>query len=122
MGFERIDLNYVPKDIGIEEFLEANSVELASSETEASIDKLLQHAKIIKDWRDRIDSIRYLQDKAATLAGNPVFITTEQDIARAVEALGGKNGTIDFAMFKQSIDIVLEGYRQMALVAITGAM
>lgn len=122
MSFDRINLDYIPKDIGIEEFLKASSVEMATSDTQASMDKLIMHARIIKEWRDRIESIQYMQDNAAKLAGNPIFITTESDVARAVEVLGGKNGTIDFDMFKKSIDIVLEGYKQMALVAITGAM
>jgi hypothetical protein len=122
MSFERINLEYLPKDIGLEAFLEANNVEAAKSESEAAMAKLLMHARIIKEWNDRIDAIKYLQDNAAKLAENPVYIATEQDIVRAVEVFGGRNGTIDFAMFQKCIDTVLEGYKQMALVAITGAM
>lgn len=122
MSFDRINLAYQPKDIGQEGDIAATAIEKSTTETAAAMDKLLMHARVIKEWRDRIDAIRYLQDNAAKLAGNPVFITTEQDVARAVEVMGGKNGTIDFEMFQKCVENVLEGYRQMALVAITGAM
>ncbi|MDD2231043.1 MAG: hypothetical protein PHY48_16770 [Candidatus Cloacimonetes bacterium] len=121
MSFDRTNLAYKPKDIGIEGDVVATSVEKSTIETEAAMDKLLMHARVVKEWRDRIDAIQYLQDNAAKLAGNPTFIATEQDIARAVEVMGGKNGTIDFALFQTCTENVLEGYRQMALVAITGA-
>ena len=122
MSFERVDIKYTPKDIGLDQFLEKNGVELAQSETEVAMAKLLNHARIIKEWQDRIDAIKYLQDNAAKLAGNPIYITTESDVARAVEVFGGKDGTIDFAMFKKCVDVVIEGYKQMALVSITGVM
>jgi hypothetical protein len=122
MSFDRVDLQYIPKEIGIEEFLKESSIDLAVLSTSEAMDKLLLHARVIKEWRDRIDAIKYLQDNAAKLAGNPVYISAEQDICRAVEVLGGSNGTINFKMFQEACDIVLEGYKQMALVAITGAL
>lgn len=121
MSFDRIDLEYIPKDIVTSKDERVSSVDVAASETRAVMEKLLAHAKSIKEWQDRIDGIKYLQDNAAKLAGNPVYIATDNETCRAVEVLGGKNGTIDFEMFKKCVDMVLEGYNQMALVALTGA-
>lgn len=120
MSFDRINLDFLPKNIGIEEFLNQSSIELSKSETDSAIAKLLEHTRIIKEWQDRIDAIKYLQDNAAKLAKNPTYASTDADVIRAVEVFGGKNGVVDFALFKECVDIVISGYKQMALVSITG--
>lgn len=117
-----MSLEYKPLEIGIEyTSKEDNPSSLHDIENEILVDKLLDHLNTIKDFRDRVDAIDHLIKGAEKLAGNPKYTTTDESLISDIKLMGETGNVIDFQLFKKSIDVVVSGYKQMALVAITGA-
>lgn len=123
--FNSINIQYKPAEIGNEL---VNKNDLGTNESSDNVlnqkitDKLLDHIRIIKDYRDRIDAIDYLISGANKLAGNPEYSTKDQYLISDIKSLGGTSNKVDFELFKKSVDIVIEGYEKMALVGMTGVL
>lgn len=121
-AFNKHILEHVP------EYIHNDDVQqLAGSATQVDNDievvqRLLQHLELIEEFKDKVDAVDYLSKNAEQLAGNPVFETNDEDILNAIASLGHTGNEVDFALFKECTEIILEGYRQMAIVSFTGVM
>lgn len=119
MSLDRSVLEYTPLEIA-SALKQAEADGYINADDEAIVDRLMDHLSIIKDFNDRLDAVDYLSDNAAKLAGNPKYETNDATLLRDIKALGGSGREVDFELFKSAVDIVAEGYKQMALVQLTG--
>jgi hypothetical protein len=55
------------------------------------------------------------------MAGNLRYSTQDPQILGAINDLGGDGGYVDMKLFEKAVDIVIEGYKQQALISLTGA-
>lgn len=117
--YKRPAIEYTPLEIG-NSLRGVDLTEEMSLDSDIVVDKLMAHLDTIKEFYDRLDAIDYLADNAAKLAGNTKYTTSDDSIIKGISTLGGYNNVVDFDLFKKAIDIVLEGYKQMALVQLTG--
>jgi hypothetical protein len=122
--FNNLDIKYTPLTIGNNLLNSSNTSNSNSPDIDAAneiiADKLLNHLSLISDFRDRLSAIDYLIDGASKLAGNPSYITNDKSIIRDISILGGNSNIVDFELFKKAVDIVTNGYKQMALIGLTG--
>jgi hypothetical protein len=123
--FERLNIKYTPAEIknnllstGQASTGEVQSQELLEDEAIAA--KLLEHLRIVQDYRDRVSAIDYLVDGAAKLAGNPQYTAKRDDLIKDIAFLGGNGDVVDFELFKKCTDLVIKGYQDMALITLTG--
>jgi hypothetical protein len=88
----------------------------------ALIQKFEAHLKEIKAWQDRIESIEYLASNAKKLAGNISYKSVDEDVKEAITYFSGKEDEdeVDFDMFVDCVDILIDGYKQQALVGLLG--
>lgn len=127
MGLSSLNIKYKPLEIKNDlTNIDSTSIELEKTSEQELIDesianKLLDHLNLIQQFNDRIKAIDYLIDNAEKKAGNPIYYTSNEDLIRDIIKLGGKGNKIDFELFKKTVLIVINGYKQMALVSITGA-
>lgn len=121
--FSRPDLQYNPADI-VNDDIKAQRSQTPEAVLDdiAVADRLLDHLIQIKQWKDRVDAFDYLISSAEKLAGNPTFKTSDVTVLNAMKGLDFEGDEVTFAMFKQCVDIVIEGFKQMALVSITGVI
>lgn len=82
--------------------------------------KFTRHIGAIKEWKERIESIEFLASNAAKMAGNPTYKTVDPDVKLAIEVFNGNEDEVDFRMFMEAVDIVIDGYKQQALVGLAG--
>jgi hypothetical protein len=98
--------------------IEAAEADLA--ETNKVADRLLDHLKLIDQYNKQIEAIDYLIDNAARLAENNKYTTEDESIVKSIAALGGSTNSVDFILFKKAVDIMLQTYEDMAILALTG--
>ena len=97
----------LPDDSGIEDAI-------------AMAQKFTRHIAAVKEWKDRIESIEFLATNAEKLAGNPIYKTVDPDVKLAIAAFDGGEDEVDFQMFKEAVEVVINGYKQQALVGLAG--
>lgn len=120
--FNRPDLQYGKMDI-IKDDIQAQPSDSTPVDSDVLImNRLADHLIAIQEWKDRVDAFDYLIANAAKIAGNPSFPTDNIDIKNAMTNLGFDNGDVTFEIFKASVDIVVAGFQQMAVVSLSGVM
>lgn len=82
--------------------------------------RLLEHLNIVKELEDHMDAVDYLSENAERLAENPVYKTTDTKVLNAITDLGASGDEVNFELFKYAIEVVLEGYRQMSIISLSG--
>lgn len=87
-----------------------------------TVETLLKHLNMIKELQDQMDAIDYLSDNAEKMAENPVYETNDEKVMTAILDLGASGNEVNFELFKYAIEVVLEGYRQMAVISMSGVM
>ena len=85
-----------------------------------TIQILLDHMNLIKELEDQIDAVDYLAANAERLADNPKYTTNDDKILNAILDLGASGNEVNFNLYKYAIEIVLEGYRQMTIISMSG--
>jgi hypothetical protein len=118
--FKGIDLQYTPLPISNDHIDSLANAPTTEQEDVAIVDKLVRHLNIIREYKDRLDAIDYLSANAVKLSGNPVYTTSNEKLISNIKDLGGSGNSVDFLLFQQAVDIVIEGYKDMALTTITG--
>lgn len=83
--------------------------------------KLCDHLNMIMDFKDRIESIDYLSDQARKNFTEISYTTTDEYLVNAINTVGGKDGTVDFALMQEVIKIMLEWYNVTAADSLTAA-
>ena len=124
MEFVKPNISYKPIEVDVENIASAEKISQQlsiSSDIDETANTLMDHLAIIQDFNNRIDSIEWLIDNAKKLAGNLKYVTTDQGIIKAIKDLGGDGNYVDIRLFELSIDMVIEGYKQQALISLTGA-
>jgi len=119
-AFTGINLQYKPLPISNDQIKMLTNAPTTEEEDVAITDKLMQHLNLIQAFNDRIDAINYLSANAATLAGNPTYTTNSERLISNIKDLGGNGNTVDFLIFQKAVDIVIEGYKAMAITSMTG--
>jgi hypothetical protein len=125
--FLRHKIKYIPKEItGVD--ISAIEAQNGTSQEEDSLNddinivkKLLDHLKLISDYRDKLDAVDFLINNAENLAGNLRYEVTDPSIASAVKELGGDGTYVDFDIFKIAVKEMIEFYDETALLQLTGA-
>ncbi len=126
MGFNLKDIIYKPARIfndNIEALKKASASFLSETEKEEAgviADKLLSHIKLIDKYVKQIEALDYLIDNAEKLAGNIIYETDDENLAKSIQAIGGSSNIIDFKLFKEATSIILQTYEDMAILALTG--
>jgi hypothetical protein len=123
--FDKPDISFKPLDVETLDVRSGAKDVLSSELTQADVDKaivnkLIDHLSLIKAYNDRIDAIDYLIDNAKKLAGNLSYTTDNPSLIMSIESLGGNGNTIDFKLFEKAVDVVIQGYKEMALISLTG--
>lgn len=117
---KRPEINHRPQEIVSGDVVETDVGALEQDLEVAS--RLLQHLQVIQEYKDRVDAVDYLADNAEKLAKGISFDTENKDIIAGIKQLGFDGKTVTFEMFKVAIADVIEGYEQLALVSMTGAL
>ncbi|MDY0198783.1 MAG: hypothetical protein RBR68_13315 [Tenuifilaceae bacterium] len=126
MGFNLKDIIYKPARIfndNIEALKKASASFLSETEKEEAgviADKLLSHIKLIDKYVKQIEALDYLIDNAEKLAGNIIYETDDENLAKSIQAIGGSSNIVDFKLFKEATSIILQTYEDMAILALTG--
>lgn len=118
--FNGINLKHSPLPISNDQIEAIANAPTKENEDIAIAEKLIQHLNLIKEYKDRIEAINYLSANAAKLAGNPVYSTSNDKLISAIADMGGTGNRIDFLLFQQVVDIVIDGYKNMALNSLAG--
>jgi hypothetical protein len=124
MDFSKPNIKFTPLEVEVDNITKALGIQSAtqeSDEIDETANKLMDHLAIIQDYNNRIDSINWLIDNAKKLAGNLVYSTDDQNIINAINDLGGTGNSVDLRLFEKAVDQVIEGYKQQALISLTGA-
>lgn len=123
-GFQRPDISYKPLEVeNLDPTAIAQNVQSEASgsdEAEAIANRLMDHLAQIQAYRDRIDAIDYLINNARSLSGNLQYITTDTGLLTAIQSLGENIDYVDLKLFEKAVDIVIEGYKEMSLISLTG--
>lgn len=80
---------------------------------------LCDHLNTIMDYQDRLASLNYLADTARSNFDDLVYTTSEEQLVNAIIQLGGKDGTVDFALIQKVINLMLEWYTVTAADSLT---
>jgi len=123
--FDKPDISFKPLDVETLDIRSGAGDVLSSELTQVDVDKaivnkLIDHLSLIKAYNDRIDAIDYLIDNAKKLSGNLSYATDNPSLVMSIEALGGSGNTVDFKLFEKAVDVVIQGYKEMALISLTG--
>lgn len=119
-GLNSIDLQYKPLEISNDSINNPTFFTPVEEVDIAIANKLVEHLNLIKEFNDRIEAIDYLSGNAAKLAGNPIYFTNNQKLIDDIKILGGSGASVDFELFKKAVDIVINGFKNMALTSLTG--
>lgn len=113
-----------PNDILLDEVSGSTSQPL----NEAPIDedtiiaqKLCDHLNMITDFKKRIESLDYLSEQSKKNFTDISYTTTDEYLVNAITTIGGADGTVDFALIQDVIDIMLEWYTVTAADSLTAA-
>lgn len=122
-SFSKANIKHKPNKIGndkIENDLLTGSTQRIEAD-EVIVQKLLDHLNIINDYDERIKAIDYLLDNAEKLVNNLKYTTNDKSLIDDIKKMQGNGNIIDFELFKKAAYTVIQGYKEMALVSITGA-
>ena len=119
--FERIDIKRDPRKISNDEKLNISDDENLSSYSDKEIiDKLSQHLQILKDYEDRLESIQWLLNNASNLSNSLKFETNDDSVKSAIISFGRQGNVVDFELFKEAIEIYIQGIKESTLMSLTG--
>ena len=126
MGFNIKDVVYKPLEVLndkidiLKEFTKKATTEIANEENNIIVDKLIRHLSLIDKYSKQIEAIDYLISNAEKLSGRPSYTTIDEELNKAIVALGGTEGIVTFDIFKKAVDIMLQTQEDMAILALTG--
>lgn len=125
MPFQKPNISYRPLEVETLNIDASSGTQLSSTlsqsqEDETIANKLMDHLALIQDYNNRIDAINYLIDNARTLSGNLIYTTDDTNLMASITALGGTGNSVDLKLFEKSVDLVIQGYKEMALISLTG--
>lgn len=121
--FDRPELRHKPAEILSDNIVSQKTLTPETVKEDINVsERLMDHLIQIREWKDRVDAIDFLIASAEKAAGNPKFKTTDVGVLNAMKTLGYSGDEVDFRMFKECVNIIIEGYKQMALVSVTGVM
>lgn len=119
-NFQGVNIDYKPLPISNDTHVTSEGSSITENEDIAIAAKLMDHLSLIADFKSKIEAIDYLSANAAKLAGNPIYTTANERLLSNIRDLGGIDNKVDFILFMKAIDIVINGYKQMALTTLTG--
>ena len=124
----RLNIQYTPNQVGVENIVAGLNTSIQSTSTgydynndTAIADKLIDHLNCIKDYHNRLDALDYLIDQANQMAGNLTYEVGNDKVLQAMQELGHDTNMLDFKIFSQAVDIVIDSYGTMATMSLTGA-
>jgi hypothetical protein len=82
---------------------------------------LCDHLNLIADFNDRLDSLNYLSDQAKSNFKDISYTTAEESLVNSITVLGGKDGTVDFALIQDCVNLMLEWYTVTAADSLTAS-
>lgn len=124
-SFARPDISYKPLEVDgttVADGVELKSIDSSAESATSIANKLMDHLAIIQAYQDRIEAIDFLIENGRSLAGNPVYTTNDPSLQMSIAAIGGKDNSVDLALFEKAVDIVIQGYQDTALMSFTGVM
>jgi hypothetical protein len=116
-----IKISYTPAHINRVNVDDKPSVSSKSiTESIALAQKFVRHIGAIKEWQERIASIEHLAENAKKLSGSISYKSVDQDVISAIKYFGDNDDEVDLDLFIRCVDIVIDGYKQQALVGLAG--
>lgn len=88
--------------------IELPQISEADAEDVAVAEAFADHLNTILDYKDRIDAFNFLSDQAKSNFTDVSYTTADESLVNAIIQIGGKDGTVDFQLACDAVNLVLE--------------